>query len=54
MSNSTPKLGDRVKCRITGFVGIIISHAQHLTGCGQGKQVRPRPVGGPRHAETRW
>jgi len=33
MSNSTPKLGDRVKDCISGFVGIVISHAQHLTGC---------------------
>lgn len=33
MSNSTPKLGDRVKDRVTGFTGIIIAHSQQLTGC---------------------
>lgn len=33
MSNSDPKLGDRVKCKITGFTGIVCTYASHLAGC---------------------
>lgn len=33
MTNRLPALGDRVKCRVTGFVGIVTTHAKHLTGC---------------------
>ena len=33
MSNSKPQLGDRVKDKVTGFTGIIVSHAKHLAGC---------------------
>jgi len=28
-----PELGDEVKCKISGFRGIITATAQHLTGC---------------------
>lgn len=33
MSNRTPELGDEVRCKITGFTGVITAHARHLTGC---------------------
>ena len=33
MTNRQPALGDRVRDKISGFEGIITSHAQHLTGC---------------------
>lgn len=29
------KLGDRAKCVITGFEGILISRVEYLTGCTQ-------------------
>ena len=29
----TPELGDEVKCRITGFQGIVIAHATFVAGC---------------------
>lgn len=33
MINRLPALGDRVKCRITDFTGIVVTVATHLTGC---------------------
>ena len=27
------ELGDKVKCVISGFVGVVTSHATHLNGC---------------------
>lgn len=33
MSNRLPALGDQVRDKITGFEGIVTTHAQHLTGC---------------------
>ncbi|MDH5797091.1 MAG: hypothetical protein OEZ19_00890 [Paracoccaceae bacterium] len=33
MSNRLPDLGDRVRCRVTGFTGIAVTVAKHLTGC---------------------
>lgn len=29
----TIELGDKVKCRVTGFSGIVISKTVHLNGC---------------------
>lgn len=33
MSNRLPELGDRVRDKISGFEGVITTHAKHLTGC---------------------
>lgn len=33
MNNRLPELGDRVRDKITGFEGIVTTHATHLTGC---------------------
>ncbi len=33
MSNHLPSLGDRVRCKISGFTGIATTHATHLAGC---------------------
>ena len=33
ISNYTAMIGDRVQHIVTGFKGIITSHAQHLAGC---------------------
>lgn len=30
---SRPELGDEVKCKVTGFTGLVIGVAKHLTGC---------------------
>ena len=29
------RLGDRAKCRLTGFEGIIISRCEFITGCNR-------------------
>ena len=31
--NSDPKLGDEVRHKVTGFTGIVTTHAKHLAGC---------------------
>lgn len=28
-------LGDRVKCTLTGFTGVVTARAEYLTGCNQ-------------------
>ena len=33
MSNRLPQLGDRARDKVTGFTGILTTHASHLTGC---------------------
>lgn len=33
MTNRLPALGDKVRCKVTGFTGIVTTHAQHLAGC---------------------
>ncbi|HCO91071.1 MAG TPA: hypothetical protein DIT40_08875 [Alphaproteobacteria bacterium] len=33
MTNREPTLGDKVRCKITFFVGIVTTHAKHLAGC---------------------
>ena len=33
MSNRDPSLGDKVKHKITGFVGIVTSHSKCIAGC---------------------
>jgi hypothetical protein len=33
MSNRLPSLGDEVRHKVTGFQGIVTSHAKHLSGC---------------------
>lgn len=33
MTNRDPALGDEVRHKVTGFVGIITSHSKHLAGC---------------------
>ena len=30
---SVPQLGDRVKCKVTGFKGIVVAITQWLNGC---------------------
>ena len=33
MSNRQVDLGDRVRCKITGFTGIVTAHSRHIAGC---------------------
>lgn len=33
MTNRLPDLGDKVRDKVTGFEGIVTTHAKHLTGC---------------------
>jgi len=33
MTNRLPTLGDRVKCRVTGFTGIVTAHSRYISGC---------------------
>ena len=33
MTNRLPEKGDRVRDKVTGFTGIITTHASHLAGC---------------------
>ena len=33
MTNRTPTVGDRVRCKVSGFEGIVSAHAKHLAGC---------------------
>ena len=33
MTNRDPAIGDKVKHKVTGFVGIVTTHAKHLSGC---------------------
>lgn len=33
MSNRLPDLGDKVRCKITGFEGLVTSYARHIAGC---------------------
>jgi hypothetical protein len=33
MSNRDPGLGDEVRHKVTGFTGIVTTHAKHLAGC---------------------
>lgn len=41
MTNRLPGLGDKVRHKITGFEGVIVTHATHLTGCDR-MWVEPR------------
>lgn len=31
--NERPELGDLVKCKVTGYVGVLVSVARWITGC---------------------
>ena len=33
MTNRLPELGDKVKCKVTGFAGIVTSYSKHISGC---------------------
>ncbi len=33
MSNREPTLGDEVRHKVTGFTGIVTTHAKHIAGC---------------------
>lgn len=33
MTNRLPALGDEVRCRVSGFTGIVTSHARHIACC---------------------
>lgn len=33
MSNRDAGLGDKVRCKIDGFTGVVSTHAKHLAGC---------------------
>jgi heat shock protein HspQ len=35
MSEFKFQLGDRVKCRVTGFNGVIVVRSNYLTGCNR-------------------
>lgn len=53
MTNHKPKLGDKVRCKITGFEGVIVSHATHLAGCDR-MYVEPRVGDDGKYTEGRW
>ena len=40
MSKHKVELGDEVRCKVTGFKGIVTAIAQHITGCDRA-DVRP-------------
>lgn len=33
MVNREARNGDEVRCKISGFVGVVVSYATHLSGC---------------------
>lgn len=33
MTNRLPSLGDEVRHKVTGFTGIVTSHAKYIAGC---------------------
>jgi heat shock protein HspQ len=33
MTNREPALGDEVRHKVTGFTGIVTTHAKHIAGC---------------------
>lgn len=47
------ELGDQVKCKVTGFSGIVTSYAKCLTGCDR-VTVQP-PIGKDgKHPDAMW
>lgn len=54
MTNRQATLGDRVKCKVTGFIGIVTTQATHLAGCDR-LWVEP-PVGedGKSLGDAKW
>jgi hypothetical protein len=53
MTNRLPELGDLVRDKVTGFEGIVTSHAQHLTGCDR-FWIEPRVDSEGKTREGRW
>ena len=53
LSNREPTLGDRVECKITGFTGIVATHAKHVAGCDR-LWVEPSVDKDGKHVEGRW
>jgi hypothetical protein len=53
MTNRLPALGDRVRHRVTGFEGIVTSHATHLTGCDR-LWIEPRVGADGKTIEGHW
>lgn len=52
-TNRLPGLGDRVKCKVTGFTGIVGTHAKHLAGCDR-LWVDPPVDRDGKYVEGRW
>lgn len=53
MSNRLPQLGDEVRNKITGFTGIVTSHAKHLAGCDR-LWVEPRVDANGKSMDGHW
>lgn len=51
--SDTVELGDRVKCKITGFQGIVTSYAKCLTGCDR-ITVQPPVDKDGKHPDPLW
>lgn len=47
------ELGDQVKCKVTGFEGIVIGLAKHLTGCDR-CSVQPKVDKNGKHMDGYW
>lgn len=48
-----PELGDEVRCKITGFQGVITSYAKCLTGCDR-VTIQPPVKKDGKHPDSLW
>jgi len=53
MNESTVKLGDSVRDKITGFEGVAVARVVHLYGCVR-VHVQPRELKEGKPAESEW
>lgn len=53
MNNRLPALGDEVRHKITGFIGIVTSHSKHLSGCDR-LWVEPRVGDDGKARDGQW
>lgn len=53
MSNRLPGLGDEVRHKVTGFLGIVTTHAKHLSGCDR-LWVQPKVDASGKEIEGQW
>lgn len=53
MSNEFAELGDEVKCKVTGFQGVVTGVAKHLTGCDR-IGIQPPVQKDGKHPDALW